>query len=78
MRIDAFEEKEEFKKRMDKWIETFRSSESAEGQPKVLIPGDPEREMEEKTREEGIEVLSSIQKDLKEVANKLNIDFEIE
>jgi len=76
MRIDAFEEKDEFKKRMDKWIETFRASESAEGQPKVLIPGDPEREMEEKTRKEGIDVLGPVKKDLKEIADKLNIEFE--
>ncbi len=77
MRIDAFEEKEEFKERMDKWIETFRSSESVEGQPKVLIPGDPEREMEEKTQKEGVNVLEPVKKDLKEVADKLDIDFEV-
>jgi len=77
MRIDAFEEKIDFKKRMDKWIETFRSSESAEGQPEVMIPGDPEREMEEKTSEKGIDILGPVQHDLKEVANELGIGFEV-
>ena len=77
MRIDAFEEKADFKKRMDQWIETFRSSESAEGQPEVLIPGDPEREMEEKAQKEGILLLEPIKKDLKELADQLNIAFEI-
>jgi len=75
MRIDAFEEKEEFKERMDKWIETFRASESAEGQPKVLIPGDPEREMEGKTNKEGVDILGPVKKDLVEIAEKLNIEF---
>src|SRR5689334_6081482 len=46
MRIDAFRPADEFKKHMDKWIRRFRSAKSVEGQPNVMIPGDPEREME--------------------------------
>jgi len=76
MRIDAFQEKDEFKDRMDQWIETFRQAESIEGQPEVMIPGDPERAMEKKTEQEGIELLDSVIKDLKELAEKLDIDFE--
>jgi L-2-hydroxycarboxylate dehydrogenase (NAD+) len=76
MRIDAFQEKDAFKKHMDKWIETFRQGEPIEGQPKVMIPGDPERAMEEKTDREGIVLLDSVIKDLSELANKLNIDFD--
>jgi len=77
MRIDAFQDKEEFKNRMDKWIETFRKAENIEGQPEVMIPGDPEREMEKKTGREGIELLDSVKKDLSELANNLGLDFEI-
>lgn len=77
MRIDAFESKEEFKKRMDNWIDTFRSAESIQGEPEVLIPGDPEREMEKKADKKGIKILKPIQKDLKELADKLNLEFEI-
>src|SRR6056297_1536676 len=77
MRIDGFQEKDEFKRRMDQWMETFKSSESAEGQPKVLIPGEPEREAEQKSASEGIHLLEPIQKDLKEVADELDIPFEI-
>ena len=76
MRIDAFQEKDEFKDRMDQWIETFRQAESIESQPEVMIPGDPERAMEEKTEREGIELLDSVIKDLGELAEKLDIEFE--
>jgi LDH2 family malate/lactate/ureidoglycolate dehydrogenase len=77
MRIDAFQEKETFKNRMDKWIETFRKAENIEGQPEVMIPGDPERTMENKSNQTGIELMDSVKKDLDELAGKLNISFEI-
>ncbi len=77
MRIDAFQEAEEFKKQMDRWIKTFRDAESAPGKPKVMIPGDPERISEEKIRKEGISVLPAIVQDLKEIAEKLGVRFEV-
>ena len=46
MRIDAFRPAVEFKQHMDKWIRRFRSAKTVEDQPKIIIPGDPEREME--------------------------------
>ena len=46
MRIDAFRPADEFKQHMDKWISGFRSAKTIKGREKVLIPGDPEREME--------------------------------
>ncbi|MDP4275940.1 MAG: Ldh family oxidoreductase, partial [Bacteroidota bacterium] len=75
MRVDAFQTTEDFKGKMDKWIETFRNAKSAEGQPPVLIPGDIERELEVKIRKEGINVIPAIIKDLKSVADKLGLDF---
>ena len=76
MRIDGFMKAEEFKKRMDKWITTFRNSKPVKGK-KVLIPGDIEREAEERIFKEGIKVLPGIQKDVKEVADKLGVEFEL-
>ena len=75
MRIDAFQDAEEFKRQMDRWIKTFRDAESAPGKPRVMIPGDPERISEEKIRKEGISVLPAIVKDLKEIAEKLDVSF---
>ena len=45
MRIDAFRPADEFKKHMDQWIQGFRSCKTIPGEEKVLVPGDPEREI---------------------------------
>ncbi len=76
IRIDGFMPAEEFKDRMDRWITTFRNAKPIKGK-KVLIPGDIEREAEIRIRKEGINVLPGIQKDLKEVAVQLGVDFEV-
>lgn len=75
MRIDAFRSAEEFKANMDKWIQRFRSSTPVPPHEKVLIPGDPEREMTEERMKSGIPLLAPVVKDLKEIAVKFEIDF---
>ena len=77
MSIDAFQEANEFKAKMDKWIETFRNAKSAPGKPAVMIPGDPERKNEGRIIKEGINVLPAIAKELKEIAGQLGVDFEV-
>jgi len=76
MRIDGFQKPEEFKARMDKWIETFRNAKPAIDCERVLIPGDIEREKEERIRKEGINVLPAIQEEMKEIAAELGISFD--
>jgi LDH2 family malate/lactate/ureidoglycolate dehydrogenase len=76
MRIDAFQPASEFKTKMDEWIETFRSAKPADGQERVLIPGDPEREAEEKNMREGIKLVPAIRDDLREIAKELNVPFD--
>lgn len=73
MRIDAFRPAEEFKQKMDQWIDTFRNAKNAEGQPRVMIPGDPERLNEEKYRQTGITIIPQVLKELNEVASKLGV-----
>jgi L-2-hydroxycarboxylate dehydrogenase (NAD+) len=77
MRIDGFQKPEEFKARMDKWIETFRNAKPAKGCERVLIPGDIEREKEEYIRKTGINVLPAIQEEMKEIAAELGIGFDV-
>ena len=78
MRIDAFQKPEQFKARMDKWIETFRAAKPAKGHDRVLIPGDPERENEERISKEGIKVLAPVQKEMMEIADELGVDFKLD
>ncbi len=75
MRIDAFRPADEFKQHMDKWIKRFRSAKSIGGQQKVLIPGDPEREMETYRMKNGIPLLKPVIEDLKFLAEKWEIPF---
>ncbi|MTI31467.1 Ldh family oxidoreductase [Xanthovirga aplysinae] len=75
MRVDAFRSTEEFKSHMDHWIERFRNSESLDKEKKVMIPGDPEREMEKIRSQEGIPLLTPVEKDLQEIASKFGIQL---
>ncbi len=71
MRIDAFRPAEDFKKDMDHWIEGFRNAKTIQGEEKVLVPGDPEREMELIRKKEGIPLLEVVVNDLKALQQKL-------
>ncbi len=75
MRIDAFRPADDFKLHMDKWIKRFRNAKTIKGQEKVLIPGDPEREMESIRIKEGIPLLKPVVEDLKYLAEKFEVDF---
>ncbi len=71
MRIDAFRPANDFKKDMDNWIEGFRNAKTISSEEKVLVPGDPEREMELIRIKEGIPLLEIIVNDLKALQEKL-------
>jgi L-2-hydroxycarboxylate dehydrogenase (NAD+) len=75
MRIDAFQEADHFKSKMDEWIETFRNAKPAKGQKRVLIPGDPERENEARTMKEGITLIPQVETEMKKIAEKFGIEF---
>lgn len=75
MRIDAFRPSEEFRKHMDQWIRRFSQAKTVEGESKVIIPGEPEREMESVRSREGIPLLPAVVEDLKETGLKFGIKF---
>jgi LDH2 family malate/lactate/ureidoglycolate dehydrogenase len=77
MRIDAFRPPDEFKTHMDKWIRRFRSATPAPGHDKVLIPGDPEREIEAERLATGIPLVPSVVEELQSLAIKLGVEFPI-
>jgi len=73
MRIDAFRGVDEFKQNMDRWIRRFSMAKTTQGEPRVLIPGDPEREMEAERLKEGIPLLHSVVEDLSNVGKKFGL-----
>jgi LDH2 family malate/lactate/ureidoglycolate dehydrogenase len=75
MRIDAFRPADEFKQHMDHWIRGFRNAKTVVGETKVLVPGDPEREMQEQRLKEGIPIIEPVVKDLEQLAVKFNVPF---
>lgn len=75
MRIDAFRPAEDFKFHMDNWIRRFRRAKTVDGEEQVLIPGDPEREMEQNRLEGGIPLLNAVAEDLQYLGEKLGVSF---
>ncbi len=75
MRVDAFRPADEFKKHMDQWIGRFREAEPVKGQQRVLIPGDPERELAAERRQHGIPLLEPVIEDLKALGDKLGVSW---
>ncbi|MBA2499076.1 MAG: Ldh family oxidoreductase [Chitinophagaceae bacterium] len=73
MRIDAFRPAEDFKKHMDAWIKRFREAKTADGYSNVLIPGDPEREMEQERLQAGIPLMPAVVDDLKSIAVRFDL-----
>lgn len=68
MRIDAFRPAADFKQDMDLWIERFRKAVPVNEQEPVIIPGDPEREMERTRKMDGIPLLQEVVDDLQKLA----------
>jgi LDH2 family malate/lactate/ureidoglycolate dehydrogenase len=75
LRIDAFRPASEFKEHMDIWIKRFRNAETINETNKVIIPGDPERRMDQLRRKEGIPLLDTVVKDLQSLSEQYQVKF---
>ena len=75
MRVDAFRPASEFKSHMDNWITRFRNSTPVEGEERVLIPGDPEREMEALRRKEGLHLHDAVVEDLQNLGKPYGVQL---
>jgi L-2-hydroxycarboxylate dehydrogenase (NAD+) len=73
MRIDAFRKGDAFKKDMDQWLKRFREAKPAKGFEKVLVPGDPERNMETDRKKNGIPLMNAVVEDLNYLAERFKI-----
>lgn len=74
MRIDGFRPADEFKADMDKWINRFKAAPAIDGK-NVIIPGDPERELEAERKANGINLLEPVVNDLNALATRFGIKF---
>jgi len=77
MRIDAFRPANDFKLHMDQWIQRFRSAKTMPGEPRVLIPGDPEREAQADRLENGIPLLHAVTENLKELGERFEVELKM-
>lgn len=75
MRVDAFRPASEFKSHMDNWISRFRASKTVEGQPNVVIPGDPERIISAERAKNGIPLNVKVVEDLQALSGRVEIPF---
>lgn len=75
MRVDAFRPADEFKSHMDNWIKRFRMATPIHDDQTVVIPGDPERELEAIRRVDGIPLLDPVIKDLTILGEKYGIEL---
>lgn len=74
MRVDGFRPAEDFKRHMDNWIRTFRGAKAVEGK-RVLVPGDPEREMEAQRLQTGIPLLDPVVQSLEELGKRFGVSL---
>jgi LDH2 family malate/lactate/ureidoglycolate dehydrogenase len=72
MRIDAFRPATDFKQHMDHWIERFKNAQPIAGEKRVLIPGDPEREMEQERLINGIPLIDAVVEDIQQLALQMD------
>lgn len=73
MRVDAFRTTEDFKRDMDDWIAGFRNAKPVAGEERVLIPGDPEREIQAQRMKNGIKLHPAVIEDLQKLAERFKV-----
>ena len=73
MRIDAFRPAADFKKDMDQWINAFKNATPVNPSQRVIIPGEPEVEMERDRKENGIPLLNVVVDDLLDLGKKFGV-----
>ena len=75
MRIDAFRPAADFKNNMDLWLNRFRNATPIQGQERVYVAGDIERNTEGQRLLHGIPLVNDVVNDLKQLSEKFAIEF---
>jgi LDH2 family malate/lactate/ureidoglycolate dehydrogenase len=78
MRIDGFRPAEAFKTNMDQWIRRFKGTKRAHDDVPVIVPGEPEQQMQQHRMQNGIPLNEKVVEDLKNLGSSLNVAFPAE
>ncbi len=73
MRIDAFRPANDFKQDMDKWILRFNNTKPIHATQPVIIPGTPERLIQQQRMQHGIPIIQPVVDDLIKLGHEFNI-----
>ncbi len=71
--VDAFTDVQEFKATMDEWMEMMKTTKPAPGHDRVMVAGQPEAEMEEVRRSEGIPLHNEVVDWLRDTCSELSV-----
>jgi LDH2 family malate/lactate/ureidoglycolate dehydrogenase len=72
--ISAITDAEEFKQRMDDYVDYLKNGKKAEGFDEILVPGEPEHLMYESQMKEGIQYPVEIIKEYYDLCEKLGVE----
>lgn len=73
MRVDAFRPASDFTNHIDHWIERFKQATPIDSAYPVIIPGEPEYQMEADRLENGLELNPVVLNDLQQLAQQLGL-----
>ncbi len=74
MQVDGFSDVNEFKTKMDMWINRFKMAKPIDSSQPVIIPGEPEASYEKDRLANGIPVIDAVVNDLKNLAENFKLD----
>lgn len=75
LRVDAFRPKEEYFKAMEQWVTRFQTATRKDEKQHVIIPGEPEAELQAEREVNGIPLVEAVVKDLEELGNKFGLSL---
>jgi LDH2 family malate/lactate/ureidoglycolate dehydrogenase len=71
--IEAFTDVEPFKVEMDEWLTMMKTTKPAPGHDRVLVAGQPEAEVEEVRREEGIPLHPDVAESIRDTCGEMGV-----
>jgi L-2-hydroxycarboxylate dehydrogenase (NAD+) len=77
LRIDGFIPAEDFKRAMDEMAKGYRSLPKAPGVERITLAGEPEQEIENRRRREGIPLHPAVIASLRQIAKELDIEYDL-